>query len=718
MAAPNSLYDLYIGAKDSLQGFRCRSLVRDSAPLVAARFATGQPGQTDLDLLKSASVDNVSGGMFQRDWLDNERVARSIGIFNKYDNNLYPALPTPTGTGNTANVSSSYYPNATTSNNYYAFIAYGAFSAGTYYNLLYVMTYANSAPTSISLPAGLSTSAYGNIGSMAIHGDYLFVSTNSPLSGGANAFRYQISTGTWQNIGSTNVTKFVSIRNQLYAITWASKIYTVTNETAAGAATYTLVDTAGSSDPNNFPVCVTEFNGAMWLSKNGDGLWRFDGVKAVRVLTLEAPQLVPFNGALYFVAESWLYRFDGATVQRLQYFGNQEFIGGIAMASNADYLWISTVVLTSGYSQNDKIGASATGLRRVYTYDGAGFHLWTEAAVTLGYGYNVASLCIKGYFYHVFGTVDFTTWQSTWWKYSLANMFSSSAVTSTSLIEITTSEFDDGFPNIFKSLEEIQPLYTGLISGDSLVVSYQYYNGQTWSAWQTAGTITSSTTNSVEITDDTKKLFKKLKVNLTLTPASGSTAQLRGVALRYTLQPRMRWRWQTTLMAEGNGTISDKAGTAITTDANALTNIIVKASKQKTPIFMLSPDYGIVKTQINSSALSFVVKGQPPIYTDPYNEYPLVAVKNNSGTWEILRVSAVSYNSGTDESTITVLERGYLGITAAQINANAEFHLAYKVYITRVLRDAPVLDENTYNEQSSTGESQLQREWFLEITEV
>jgi hypothetical protein len=84
----------------------------------------------------------------------------------------------------------------------------------------------------------------------------------------------------------------------------------------------------------------------------------------------------------------------------------------------------------------------------------------------------------------------------------------------------------------------------------------------------------------------------------------------------------------------------------------------------------------------------------------------------------VLRVSGVSYNGGTDETTITVLERGYYGVTPGTVNADAEFHLCYKVYVTRVLRDAPVLDTNTYNEQDPSGESQIQREFLIELTEV
>ena len=170
-------------------------------------------------------------------------------------------------------------------------------------------------------------------------------------------------------------------------------------------------------------------------------------------------------------------------------------------------------------------------------------------------------------------------------------------------------------------------------------------------------------------------------------------------------------------MAEGNGNIQDRAGDNIIGNANSFTNDVVRSIRQKTPIYMLSPDYTQVKTGVSDSATTIVLGGEVPIYTDPYTEYPLIAIKNSGGAWELLKVLTVVYDSGDDDTTITVESRGYLGITPASISSGAEVHLCFRVYATRLLRDAPVLDEKTYNEQD-TGESQLQREFLLELVEV
>lgn len=710
----NSLYDVYLGDISSLQPYRARSFLRDSAPQIATRFSTGSQGQSDLDLLKSFSLDNVSGGMFQKKFDLTTKVARAIGTYNKYDEHVYPAPLHPTAA--TA-VSAGYYPVAKAESDNVSFIAYGAFAAGTFYNLLYMITYGGGY-TNVVLPAALQNNFACNISGIYIHKKYLFVASTSS-TGVANNHRYDIDAGTWQDVSGNSV-KLCTLRNNLYGIYRDATIYSVTNETAAGAATYTSVTVAGSASINAFVTDMVEYNGAIYISKY-DGIFRFDGVSATKILNLYAQQLCVFNGAMYFVAGMWLYKFDGVNVTRIQFFGSEEKVGSaygasLGLSANSDFLFIATASISSNYVNEDKVGSVAAGLRRIYTYDGAAFMLWYETDVTFGTGYSPALVTNFNSLYDIFGNIS-GSWQTNWWKMDISALFGIAGASTTSLLEITSSEFDDQFPNIFKTFEMFELEYKNILAGDVITIKYQTYDGAVWSAWNTLGTITSTSSNRIEANPPNQKLFKRIKFNVSVVFAAGSDLVIKALSLRYTLQPRMRWRWQITLMASGNGATLDRAGAQITSDSNALNNAVTKSVKQKTPLFMLAPDYGIIKTTVNAAALSFIVPGQIATYTDPYNEYPLIAIKNASGVWEVLRVSNVVYNSGTDETTVTVLERGYYGVTAASLNAGAEVHIAYKVYVTRLLRDNTILDDNTYAEQSS-GESQLQREFMLEITEV
>lgn len=709
----SSLYDIYLGDIGAMQGYRCRTNTRDSAPQVATRFSTGSAGQSDLDLLKSASLDNLAGGMFQRTYQDPTKAARALGIFNRYDENMYPALP-PTL------VSSSYTsftPSAKAESDVISFMSYANFSAGVYYNQLSKVNKSDMVMTSVTLPLALQTLASVNacnITSLCLHGKYLFVASENGGSAPPNTYRYDYAANTWQDLGAPGLL-FCEIRGALYMVNQYSTIYSVTNEFAAVSANFPQLSQAGSGDPNAMPTDFKEFNGAGWLAKP-DGIYRFDGQTAIRVLPLVTKTLQVWNGAIYFFSGNWLYKFDGTNVTRLQYFGTQEPVTTLGLSCSSDYLFVQTSTVSSSYAQNDKSFANP-GTKRIYIYDGVGFSLFSEANVTYGGAFALSLLYVGNRIFEFQADFNGSVWTTQYNRYQLDKIFDATAVTTSSSLDITTSEFDDGFPNIYKSLEVIEPMVAGLISGDQIVVKYQYYDGKTWSSWITAGMLTSTNFGTIELTNASQKLFKRLKINVSLIPAAGSTATVKGVAWRYTLQPRVRWRWQMLLMAEGNGNVTDRSGAAITGDSNFFTNHILKAVKQKTPIFYFGPDYGQVKTTVNNAALSFVVLGQLPIYKDPYSEYSLCAVKNFSGVWEVLRVTDVVYNSGTDETTITVAERGYYGVTPAQIDAGAEFRLAYKVYVNRLLRDQPNLDERTYTEQAS-GESQLQREPLLELIEV
>ena len=701
---PNSLYDIHLGDVADIQGYRTRSFVSDAATLVAAKFSTGEPSETDLDLLKSNSVQSLAGGMFQRTHQEKNKVARAVGFYNSFDEMFYPNVPTTAPSNWIAGLVT-----ARVESQYYGFVAYYQLSAGLYYISLNKIV--AGAVFSISMPAGIfGTATKVQAVGMCLHKGQLFVATKPSTFGGSD-FRYNITADTWQDIGGGSQL-FFTIRDKLYAVDNASALFSVTNELAAGAATRTEITKVGGVDaaPNE----AIEYNGAGWIAKD-DGIYRFDGVSAIKVLKLKARFLTEYNGAIYFMAGKWLYRFDGATVQKIQYFPEQVY----GLSSNTDYLFVQTWSTTTTIDSGKTL--SGNGFARIYTYDGAGFSIAMEKDITTESSISHAMVVTGEYLHYNQPQHSGTAWDNAMpFAVSLANIFQAAEVSSSSLLDITTSESDEGFPNVFKSFELAEVIHAGMVNGDVITVKYQLFDGKNWGSWITAGTITySSDSNYIEIPGNNNKLYKRIKINAYVsTMTTDSTIALKGIAWRYTLQPRVRWRWQAHIMAGGNSTVSDRAGSPITTDANALSNKLTKSAKQKTPLFMFSPDYFLVKSQINSAAVSVVMKGQIPLVTDPYNEYPLIGIKNNNGAWEILRVSAVSYDSNTDETTLTIKERGYYGVTAAQINANAEAHLAYKVYVTRLLRDAPVLDEETYTEQDTTGESQLQREFIFEITEV
>lgn len=715
-------YDIYLGDIASLQGYRTSQFSRDSAPQVAPRFSTGSGGETDLDLLKSISVSSIAGGMFQREQEDTEKVARAVGVFNTYDKNLYP---TPKMTEPTAFIGSPYVVTATAESDLYSYVAISYTATGTVNNKLYKILKDGTSFSQITLPSAIASGGDGvtsPITSLTLHKGYLFVSglvaTGDSRGTSIATVRMNVWDDSFNSIGSKSPRWTFSLRGVLYAINLVAEISQWAGE-SGGSVTETYLDTCGVNNPYIAPILdhPLEWNGAAWIGKT-DGLFRFDGVKATRVLKLPVRYLTEYNGALYFYSGNWLYRFDGTNVEKVQYFGTAELITG--MSSNSDNLFLVTKIINSNtYVDSDKGGTWTAGKAqyRMYAFNGSAFHMLDERIndyntlqpwpwdAPFCVGNRVVFLRTDG----AYNKVYYAKWDE---------IFTTAAVGTTSMLEATTSEFDDKYPNIFKAVEQLEVMYANMVAGDSIVVKYQTYDGKVWSAWNTAGTLTSTTENIIEITDNSKKLFKKIKVSAVATLTAASTLSLKGAAIRYTLQPRVRWRWQIGLNAFGNNMSQTRNGVSISVNSNALSNLIVKSIKQKTPIFLLAPDYGRIKTTVNSAATTFIVKGEIPVYTDPYSEYQLCAVLNASGVWEVLRVLSSTYSSGADETTIVVKERGYLGVTAASLNADAEFHPAYKVYITRLLKEGANLDETTINEQTDKLDSQIQRQFMLEVTEV
>lgn len=699
-------YDILLGDHTGLQGYRVRSFVRDSAPLIAPKFSTGAQSQTDLDLLKSKSVDSFAGGMFQREWEESTKAARVYGIYNRYDNNLYPApdLINPTFSSGSAPTTGNIVAKAESRD--FTFIARGYYSSGTYYNTLYKIQRFTGIVTPITLPAAIATNFNTNITGLCLHKNYLYVCGKNSPTGSFNIQKMDLSTNTFTTVGSHTGVTMMPLRGSLYLFNVDGGIYLETNETTT-AMVATHLDQPGFGDYQTSPFkVVEEFNGALYFSM-ADGMYRFDGVKSVKILGLSPDLMRSFNGALYFYASQWLYRFDGANLEKLQYFGEENITD---FSATDQRLYIATSIVDGTYSMDDKPQDFTETTLRVYYFDGAAFYLYNEQVIDSGFyppGAKLAT-CTDEQVHIIWSRVsDSGTYTDMDWKYCDQD--------TPGALEFTISDFDDGFPNILKSLESLRLLYSNKEAADTVVVKYQFYDGTGWQSWQT---LTSNSDIDIEVNNPMPKLNLRMRANVSVTAFDpDSIISFKGFVMGYTLQPRVRWRWQALLMAEGNASVETRNNMAIDTDSNALTNIVHQSLRLKTPLYLAAPDYARVKVAADAAATTLVFGGRLPLYTDPYGDPVYMAVQNNSGTWEVLRVNTVTYNAGNDDTTVVVHERGYLGITAGAIDANKEMRVLHKVYITRLLRESPELNENVYATQT-TGESQLKREFAVEITEV
>ena len=316
---------------------------------------------------------------------------------------------------------------------------------------------------------------------------------------------------------------------------WSS-VYSVTNETAASAATYTLLKAVGPSEPDtDRPNAFVEFNGAGWIAKNS-GLYRFDGADVVKVFPGQCLLLTAHQGALYWHTNGWLYRFNGSLVEKLQYFGNAEYI--IDIQSHLDSLYVLTSTNATDYKF---AGSDADGTidNRIFEFDGANFRVIFEEDLVvpinmissvgnylvIATGSSVSAACSAN-------LINFAD------RYKVTTSTSQTAY-------IITADFDGGLPNIPKLLRRIQVDVDNTSTTTRATIQYQRFIGSTWSDWSTAepfsfsasttaGTSTINIPTSSLVSTTNRSLFNRSRVKVTIDgTATGLSFALKGGTNQY-----------------------------------------------------------------------------------------------------------------------------------------------------------------------------------------
>ncbi|CAB4155613.1 hypothetical protein UFOVP667_13 [uncultured Caudovirales phage] len=706
-------YDIYLGNIGEMQGYKTSAFIRDAAPLIAPRFGSAANGQTDLDLSKIATMSDVEGGMFQQYWEDNKKALRVRGIYNPVNKRLHPTLPSQSTTGYT-----SYTGTQTATAEVSGFgTSFFATRDGST-NKIHRIDSAGVV-TTLTLPAAISGSTCPITG-LSLHKQYLFISGMDSTTVTFNLHRMDLAALSFQDLGGA-FRHTRPLNGVLYGIQSESDFYVITNETIAGAATYTYVKRYGVGSSQISPVRdFVEYNGALYFSK-AEGIYRYDGVDARLIIPIYGSLLTVFNGSMYFMSKNWLYEYSGQSLKKLQYFGLGSYI--VSMSVIADWLAILSQPANTSYSfggQDD----DATYDSRIYIYDGAGITVFNERIALAGFPRGT-SLSHAGDNLYVL-SVSNVTWASSIAKYNFADVYKK-ALNSNQGPQVVTSEFDAGFPDVYKSFEGVDVGFDQYLNTETIKVEYALDGSSSYTTLRTlqsvgAGPLYENDKSFIEAKDI---VFKTIKIRVTMNTPLNSYMTLGPVSISYTLQPRYRNRWQVTFPINGNDQtviIDDGTGTSITRVANETTFALSELTAQKNKAYMLVPDYGRVKTAMNTTDNELKIKGHflwhPTVESqDSILDYPLIAVKLASGDWYFQRVRQGYYDAGLDETVLYFGPRDYLGQTPAAIAAEAEVRQAFPVFVTRLIRDNLVIDDTTVNE-AVTGESQYERSIVLEITEA
>jgi len=706
-------YDIFLGNIGEMYGYKTSGFIRDAAPLIAPRFGSAANGQTDLDLSKIATLSDVEGGMFQQFWEDSKKALRVRGIYNPVNKRLHPTLPSQSTSGYTS-FTGTQVVTAEVSGFGTSFFATRDGST----NKIHRVDSAGVV-TTLTIPAAISGSTCSITG-LSLHKQYLFISGMDSATVTFNLHRMDLAALSFQDLGGA-FRHTRPLNGVLYGIQSESDFYVITNETIAGAATYTYVKRYGVGSSQISPVRdFVEYNGALYFTK-AEGIYRYDGVDARLVIPIYGSLLTVFNGSMYFMSKNWLYEYSGQSLKKLQYFGRGSNI--CSMTIIADWLALLSQPANNNYSfggQDDDANYDS----RIYIFDGAGITVFNERLAVSGFPKGT-SLSHAGDNLYVFSPSN-VTWGSSIAKYDFADVYKK-ALNNNQGPQIVTSEFDAGFPDVFKSFEGVDIGFDQYLNAETIKVEYALEGSSNYQTLRTLQSVGAGPLyeNDKSFIEATGIVFKTIKIRVTMTTPLNSYMTLGPVSISYTLQPRYRNRWQVTIPINGDDQteiITDGSGGTITRVANDTAYELSKLIISKNKFYMIGPDYGRVKTSVSSSDIELRIKGRFMYFPstqieDSILDYPVLAFRLASGDWYFQRMRQGPYDAVNNETVLYFGPRNYLGQTAVAIPVDTEVRQAFPVFVTRLIRDNLIIDDTTVNE-AATGESQYQRSIVLEITEA
>jgi len=609
--------------------FNVRSYQRGTTNDLVARFGSAEKGQTNLDLLKAETQMSFRGGMFQRPFDDPEAVNTITGAyFNEMDGNIYF---TPDWTSYQLSLSNN--PSNVTAWTVYAdrylFIAYRTdyVTPGVKIARIDITT---GAVIAVTVPTDV-TNSIADITSMVTHKDCIFfcgstwANTTGPYM---DMYRLTTPAGTPAVTSmSAKSYQFYTFREKLYTLNNVNGFYSVGNEFAT--PNYDIlkqsVGQAGVPAQNGH----VEFNGALYFGKQ-DGLYRFDGVTVVPVIDYRKnpgvdnfKHLCMMNGRLYYTMGNKIYRFDGSNIEMIQDFSAGYVI--VNMAAGVDRLWITTRN-SQGTPYTDKFGSGVDYQHSVFCFNGVGFFEYqtflpptgqeqrSPLAIPVG-----NYLCLLYPDLWINGSLEVRTNFEHFKRIDIRNEFSNTNIGSNRQFTVFSSEMDNKYPAVPKTLNGVMVEYQGLEAAKThLKLEAMYFADGGWGSWvelwNELNVAAAGITNDYRLHEESlfaspnlvqpPSKYNKVRYKLTCSIDNGVTLtdvpRVRSVSLRYTLQPNIKKRWLLGLSLYGKDnrdindvTVGDQKEVR---HSNQLRKIIYDALVNKKPILFYDADYSEVKS--------------------------------------------------------------------------------------------------------------------------
>lgn len=673
-------------------------LVRQSANEFIGRFNTGQQGENDLDLSKVKSTKSFYGGMFQPDWVDDERVQDILnGIVNPFNGNL-----TPTATAydfNNFQMDGEHKKTINYKNKAYVF-------GKNYTGFTNAMKRIDSTTSvvDIPLPANIKDNPNATVKDAEVWQGYLWVCPEA-RGGATQSSCYKWDGTTWSLAGMTAV-RVAKFRGVMYCITRDSELWV--KPSVAGAATK-VTDVGEKDNLYRVPTSLFEYNGRLYIGKP-EGLYAYDGVDVVKVddYSTDASDenfqhYAIMRNILYFWTKNGFHSFNGASIELL--YSSTDFEGCKYMINFKNRIYLLSGGAGSGlYFPKGGWGGVLHGAQ-IFAYDGVGMFLYNHELSAQGtpqtlVGDEIGNLWVTfegaplqwGQAYHIpIGNNEFLH-------------------ASSNDLEVVTSSFDGGYNNLNKFLTGIEVAHDFFGPSDEIDVSFRVrQDGDlAYGAWSTPVTLTNTDSTNVDLLEHFAKedlMFKHVQAKAILSRSAGSGAVIKSVSIKYFIAPSPRYNYQVSVSIEG-GDLDGLNGTVLRDGHQDKTNEVAQQRRDiddliesQIPIEFITLDRQTLGAACTDVATTITVNSGDAIRVDD-------VIKIND---EHLKVTDVA------GSTVTVI-RGWGASTAAAHANDDQVYITKQCTVRRLVNERIIVDENT--RQTDADGEHYQSVLLLDLEEV
>lgn len=662
--------------------YRVRAITKSEVNPFIPRLGSGDQKESEFDLLRSKTLDGFEGGILQREWIEDNSIFGSEGVFPFFDDGvLYPTNSPAQITG-----SRNIAPSAVSTSEYF-FQAFRSYSPGV--NSI-TRTDVSGAVITLTLPSSLANWT-SPITSMVIWNNQLWIAAD-----GSSVWYMPLTVSTVIEVtsGGGGFCQQIVYRGSLYGTNGGgmlnNELFRYTGDTTTRSFASVGKPNATIYSPNTRLLVMA---GRIYYTRP-EGLYSYDAVNFTTVDdSLSSPSFdnysnaVTLKGYLYYFMPDGFYRFNGVLIEKLYDAAEIGLPADVCVGGNKLWLYYANSTPSTsnrynramGYDNAVGNGSGDSGEGFVLSFTGKSLYGYARTVGTPNRGVvdfagqNAPNTCYwfndKLYLYRLYdheGYYDTVT---------------TARPTSNKTWKILTSIFDGGFSMVDKSLDNVAITLDGSPSSWGATVEYRTTGFEGSAGWATLGTFSSNSFDGLRI-QAVKSVpagvsFRRIQFRI-----SGTTPFDVGIAkftARFILSPDFKWQWTLTVPAYGsdiNAPLLLRDGSQGTQNVKLLRGNIYAARNSAVPVLFCDVDEFSLSGALTTSTAIFGLVNYELLPPQGY-----------------LKVDSEIISFVLTGSSVISLQRGALGTTAAAHSAAAKVFVLYRVVVRQISQERIELPE-------------------------